>query len=285
MDGVGEFAAVAFAGLAGGLGALALREAATTLPGAARWIARVVGPLDRAGREGYTPSEAERRRLGLLAAAAILFAGVWLLGPAPAAPLAALGPVAAGRLLEIRRARYRRTLERDLPRVASATADGLAAGRAVGAALQTAAASLEGPAAVELARVRADLEVGGSLDEALGGLRSRLGSPRVDSFCAALLSQRVAGGDLVMLLRRFGAAAEDRDRAAADARSATAQARFTGSLVAAMPAGAALLAELLAPGFVTGLLASGPALALLALAAILQLAGFALIRRLGGVPT
>lgn len=284
MGGVGGEAAIVLAALAGGLGALALHETTSALPQAARWISRALGPLDRAGREGYAPSEAERRRLGLLAAAALLFAGAWMLGPAPAAPLAGLGPVAAGRLLEARRARYRRKLERDLPRVAAATADGLAAGRAVGAALQGAAMSVDGPAAVELARVRADLEIGGSLEQALDGLRARTGSPRVDSFCAALLSQRVAGGDLVMLLRRFAKAAEDRDRAAADARSATAQARFTGGLVAAMPVGAALLAELLSPGFVAGLLASGPALVLLALAGILQIAGFALIRRLGGVP-
>ena len=77
-----------------------------------------------------------------------------------------------------------------------------------------------------------------------------LGSPRVDSFAAALLSQQLAGGDLAALLRRFAAAAAERDRAEADARSATAQARFTGLLVVAMPAGAALFAELLEPGFV-----------------------------------
>ena len=81
-----------------------------------------------------------------------------------------------------------------------------------------------------------------------------------------MLSQRIAGGDLVSLLRRYADAAAARERARADARSATAQARFTGLLVAAMPAGAALLAELLAPGFVTGLLRNGASLALLAVA-------------------
>ena len=114
-------------------------------------------------------------------------------------------------------------------------------------------------------------------------LRRRLDSPRVDAFAAALLSQQLAGGDLATLLRRFAAAAADRDRTEADARSATAQARFTGLLVVAMPAGAALLAELLEPGFVAGLLTEPGSATLLALAVALQLAGFAAIRRLSRI--
>ena len=53
-------------------------------------------------------------------------------------------------------------------------------------------------------------------------------SARVDSFAAAVLSQRLSGGDLAGLLRRFAAGAAERDRVAEDARAATAQARFTG---------------------------------------------------------
>jgi tight adherence protein B len=135
-----------------------------------------------------------------------------------------------------------------------------------------------------MSRVRADLDLGAPLERALTGLRRRIRSPRVDAFCAVLLSQRIAGGDLVSLLRRYADAAAARERARADARSATAQARFTGLLVAAMPAGAALLVELLAPGFVTGLLRDGASLALLAVAGALQVAGFAAIKRLGRVP-
>jgi tight adherence protein B len=164
-----------------------------------------------------------------------------------------------------------------------ATADALAAGRSVRSALDASSGSLEGPAAAEMAGIRADLDLGLSLESALGGLRTRIGSSRVDSFCSALLSQRITGGDLVGLLRRYASAAAAREQAEADARSATAQARFTGILVAAMPAGAALLAELLHPGFVTALLRNGVSLALVAVAAAFQLAGFTAISRLGRV--
>lgn len=274
---------ILLAALAGGLAAVAAREAIRGTPAAAAWLARAIEPLRRAGSEGYAPSLAERRRLGLVVGATLLGGGTWLFGPAPAAPLAAAGPAAASWAVSTRARRYRRAVEGSLPRVAIATADALAAGRSVRSALDASSGSLEGPVASEMSRIRADLDLGLSLEAALGGFRERIRSARVDSFCSALLSQRIAGGDLVNLLRRYAQAAAGRERVEADARSATAQARFTGVLVAAMPAGAALLAELLNPGFVTGLLGNGVSLVLLAAAAGLQIAGFAAISRLGRV--
>ena len=74
--------------------------------------------------------------------------------------------------------------------------------------------------------------------------------PRWDTIVAAILLQRDAGGDLAGLLRAIAAALEDAARVEADARSATAQARFTAWLVALLPVGAAVLAELADPGYV-----------------------------------
>lgn len=269
--------------LAGGMAAVAVRETVLATPAIGRWLADAVEPLRRAGREGYEPTERERRRLAAVGAGTLLAAGLYLAGPWPAPVLAAAGPVAATWAVARRRARYRRAVERGIPEIATALADALAGGRSVRGALAAASASLEGPPAVELARVRADLEVGASTAESLAALGRRLHAPRVDSFIAALLSQQLGGGDLASLLRRHAAAAAERDRVAADARAATAQARFTGMLVVAMPAGAALFAELLEPGFIGRLVSDGVALVLLVVAAALQLAGFAAIRRLSRV--
>jgi len=275
--------AIVLAALAGGLAAVAAREAVLGSPAIVRWFASTLEPLRRAGREGYAPTELERRRLAVLGALALLGAGVLIAGPGPAPLLAGAGPAAAGWAISRRRAGYRRAVDRGLPEVATAIADALASGRSARAALGAASLSLAGPPAAEMARVRAELALGAPTREALEGLRRRLGSPRVDAFAAALLSQQLAGGDLSILLRRFAAAAADRDRTEADARSATAQARFTGLLVVAMPVGAGLLAELLEPGFVAGLLAEPVSATLLATAAAIQAAGFAAIRRLSRV--
>jgi tight adherence protein B len=129
--------------------------------------------------------------------------------------------------------------------------------------------------------VRAEIELGAPTAEALEGLRRRVDSGRVDALAGALVSQQLAGGDVASLMRRLGSAAAERDRVADDARAATAQARFTGLLVVAMPAGAGLFAELLEPGFIGRVMGEPVAVVLLVMAAGLQAVGFAAIRRLG----
>jgi tight adherence protein B len=276
-------AAVVIGAAAGGLLALAAREAAIASPAVARWLRFALEPLRRAAEEGYAPSSVERRRLAVLATGAAILGGWFLGGFALALPLAVAGPAAMGWVIGARRRRYRRAVERSLPEVATAIADSLSAGRSLRASLPAAVASLDGPPAIELSRLAAEIDLGAPTVATVQAWRRRMRSERIDAFAAALLSQRLAGGDLASLLRRFAAGAAERERVAEDARSATAQARFTGLLVVAMPTGGALFAELLQPGFLATLLASPPAAVLIALAAALQVAGFFAIRRFSQV--
>jgi tight adherence protein B len=273
-----------FAGaVAGGLAAVAGREALLATPALAAWVRLALEPLQRVGSEGYSPSIPERRRRAALGTVAVVAGGWFLAGATVALPLAVAGPALAAWAIRHRRARYRRAIERALPDVAVAVADSLSAGRSLRASLPAAATSLDGPPAAELLRIGAELELGSPTTVTVEAWRRRMRSPRVDAFAAALLSQRTAGGDLAALLRRFADGAAEHDRVAEDARTATAQARFTGLLVVAMPTGGALFAELLQPGFLARLLAGPASAALLALAAALQLAGFVAIRRLARV--
>jgi tight adherence protein B len=268
---------------AGALLALALREALLASPAALGWLRFALEPLRRAGREGYAPSSRERQRLAAVGAAAAVFGGWLLVGPTLALPLSVVGPAAMAWMLAARRRRYRLAIERSLPEVATAIADSLSAGRSLRASLPAAVAYLDGPPAAELARLGVELDLGAATVDTVEAWRRRLRSERVDAFVAALLSQRQAGGDLAGLLRRFASGAAERDRVAEDARSATAQARFTGLLVVAMPTGGALFAELIAPGFMAELLAAPAAAVMLVLAAALQVAGFVAISRLAQV--
>jgi tight adherence protein B len=272
---------ISLAALAGGLVAVGMREALISTPRIAEWLREAVAPLGRAGREGYAPSAEEQRRLSVLGSATIAAGAVLLAGVGPLAVAGAAGPWCVGMLVARRRERYRRAVERSVPDVASAIADAISGGHSVRGALAAAAGSLEGPSSAELSRVSADLELGASTADALAALRARLRSDRIDSLASALLSQQVAGGDIAALMRRLAAAAADRDRMADEARAATTQARFTGLLVVALPAGAALFAELLQPGFIARVLAEPASAAMLVAAGGLQLVGFAVIRRLG----
>ena len=101
-------------------------------------------------------------------------------------------------------------------------------------------------------------------------LRRRAATPAWDAIVAGILLQRDAGGDLAGLLRDQAAALEAAERIERDARTATAQARFTARLVLLLPAGAAVLAELASPGLIAGLLEHPLSVWLVAMAAVLQ---------------
>lgn len=274
---------VLLAAIGGGAVAVALREGIATMPFVVRQLEAAARTLRLAGRENRSPSELERRRLGVLAGAALGLVAVLLAGLGPLAGVAVAGPAVAGWAIAQRLRRYRLRVEGDVPAIADAIADAVAGGGSLRMALLGAGTAFEGPTAVELARVGADLDLGIPARVALAGLTRRVPSERIEALVVAILSQERAGGDLAALLRRHAAAAAQRQRAEREARSATAQARLTGAMVVAMPLLMGLVVELVAPGFVAAMLASPVAVALLAVAGALQAGGFLAIRRLGAV--
>src|SRR4051812_15335376 len=134
------------------MAAVAVREAIVASPALGRWLAATVEPLRRAGREGYAPTDAERRRLAALGTAALLIAGFMVIGPGPAPFLALAGPGAAAWALSRRRARYRLAVERGMPQIATAGAHAPAGGRSGRAAPASAAGGGGGPGGGQPAR-------------------------------------------------------------------------------------------------------------------------------------
>src|SRR5262249_12814692 len=159
---VAESALIVLAAMAGGLIAVATRDALLSAPRVAAWLRMSVAPLGRAAREGDAPSADEQRRLAMLGSGAIARLTVLIAGPGPVAIAAAAGPWSVGALVARRRERYRRAVERSVPDVASAIADAISGGHSIRGALAAAPGSLEGPSSSELARVAADLELGAS---------------------------------------------------------------------------------------------------------------------------
>lgn len=280
--------AAALAAAAGIAAVLAAHDALAAMQasGAASTAGERLAPLLRLGRDGRAPSAPERRRLGLLATATLLAGGTLISGPLLGLALAAAGPSATAALLRARRARHRNAVAAGAPLVARALSDALAGGHSVhGAALAAAhGGGVPGAAGSELRATAAALELGVPVDAALESLRVRADVPAIDTIVAAIAVQRTAGGDLARLLRDIAGTQDEASRLEAEARTATAQARFTGLLVAGLPAGAAALAELGSPGYVTGLLQSPLTAWLAGCAAALQIAALVVIKRLERPP-
>jgi len=283
--------ATGLAFLGGAAGAVALIDLAGRLvtrlsrgaPALVQSGVRLVDVIVRIGREGRDPGAVERRRLLLAGAVVAFLLGTAVLGPLPGLGLAAGGPWVVSRALRARRERYRRAVDAGAAQMAVAIADALGGGHSLRGALEEAAASVHGEAGHELRRAVAELSAGATTDAALESMRVRVRSPRIDAIVAACLLQRRAGGDLARLLRHSARSMEEQARLEGEVRSATAQARFTGLLVALLPLGGALLTELASPGWFAGLWRSFLTAWLVGIALILQIVAAVAMRRLGRV--
>ncbi len=240
-------------------------------------------PFLRTVDEGHVPNLRERLGLACFFGLIAVIAGWTLGGPVVAGTLAGAVPIVVGWLIARATVRYRLAVDRGLPEAARALADSLTAGQSPRGALATLAQGLEGEVAFELSLIARDLGMGLSTSEALSRMTRRVGTVRIDSFAGAVTSLSFSGGDLAGLLRRFADGAVERDRMTDEARTATAQARFTGFLVAALPVGAGAFIQLTGADLLSSIGDSGIALSLLVASLLFQLFGFFVISRVAKV--
>ena len=260
---------------------IAAAEQERIVRAAVRWLAPALAAL----RTGGEPTSPELRRLVLVGGLSLVAAG-WLAGgPRAALALGAAAPWAARALVRARHARRRAQVAAQAPAIARAVADALAGGHSVRGALTAAArgGAIAGPAGEELRAIAAALELGERTDDVLRAFARRAGPGPCDTLAAAILLQRDAGGDLTGLLRSLAAALEARGRVVAEARSATAQARFTALLVSGLPLAGLALAELAQPGFVAALIGDPRTGSMVAGALVLQALAFMCVRRIARV--
>jgi tight adherence protein B len=244
-----------------------------------RWLAM----LRLAATEGRIDKSFGSRRL--LGASLLVGAVVgYSLGGPFAVPIGSLAaPLAMRSAIRARGRRYAAQNDACAAELAQALASSLAGGRSVRGALLAAPLTVPDPISAELDRVGVDLTLGAGVPDALGALCERTGSRRVETLAGAIELHRGSGGDLVKLMRELAEAFRERDRALRDAHAASAQARFTAYIVAAIPITVLLALELASPGSVSGALALLPTALMLLVALILLTAGALIARRLGSV--
>lgn len=252
----------------------------------ARDLRGIAAPLRFALGSGLEPTAAQRRHLVLVAGGCLFAAGYLIAGVWPALMLVTCAPVAASAAIRLARERWRRELAAGAPAAARAIADALSGGHSVMGAVGMAARehAVTGAAGRELAAAARAVALGADPDAALAAVARRSGASSWDLIAAALSLQRRAGGDLAGSLRRVAEVADERERSEADARTLTAQARFTARLVAAMPLAGAVLGEVVMPGSLASVVSSPVSLALVSLAAVVLFVSFAAIGRIARPP-
>jgi tight adherence protein B len=265
--------------------------------------ARPPGPRGRPGRQGPLASRPAGRRLGarlaragiplgpdafVAAVAAATAAAAAIAVAATRTPLAvplAAAAVVGGAVSVVRSAdgRHLARVTAQLPGVAQQLGAALQAGLSLRQALARAARDAPEPCREELRRAVDELALGSRLESALEGLAARVPAHDLRIMVTAILVQRRTGGNLARALSTLAGRLEERAQLARELRGATAQARMTAWLVAALPLGAGVMAEIAAPGTLARVLGEGPGPALLAVSATLYGAGVLWIRRIGRV--
>lgn len=220
----------------------------------------------------------------LLAVVASLVAatGVWVVVGNPVIALLAGAGMAAGANVFVQSAE-RRYIERfagQLPVVAQQLGSALGAGLSLRQAIGRAADDAPEPASSELRQVARDLQLGARTDDALAAFAERVPDPGLRILVTAIQVQRVVGGNLAHALSEMSARLEERAALEREARSATAQARMSAWLVAALPLAGGVFVEIAAPGTLARTVGHGAGLGLLLAATIMELAGVAVIRQI-----
>lgn len=221
--------------------------------------------------------------VGAAALAAGVLAGLTLRQAPAGVVSAAMVAGAALALLRSADARHLARVEAQLPGVARQLAAGLGAGLSLRRALARAVSDAPEPARGELSGIVRDLELGGRIEDALQGALERVPVHDMRVMVTAILVQRRTGGNLARALATLAERLDEHGRLARELRGATAQARTTAWLVAALPAAGGVLAELAAPGTLARVVGQPPGPQLLVVAGALYALGVVLIRRIGRV--
>jgi tight adherence protein B len=194
-----------------------------------------------------------------------------------------VGVTAARVALGVADRRHLRRVGEAMPAVAQMLASAVAAGLSLRQAIIRSARDTPDPLGAELRRASAEMELGARVDDALTGLCARLPDPDLGLLVTAILVQRRTGGDLARALRDMSARLEERGRLAREIRGATAQARATAWMVAALPLLAAGLAESAAPGLISRTASTSVGAGVLVASVVLQVAGILMIQRIAAV--
>jgi tight adherence protein B len=207
--------------------------------------------------------------------------GSMMLGGGPLTVLGvAAGPVVADRLLARSGGRRATRVEHQLPGAITVQVAALRGGRSLTQSLAEVARQTSGPLGEEVSRTIGQVNLGGSISEALDELRGRAGSRDVDLWVTAMEVHRRTGGNLIPLLDGLSEKLRDRLRLRSEVRSLTAQGRLSGIVVAAAPLAFLGILSVTASEQLAILFTTPVGLGVLVAALALEAIGFLWIRRL-----
>lgn len=183
-------------------------------------------------------------------------------------------------VLTAKRNRRQYALATQLPDALDFLSRILRAGHSLSTGLNMMGEELPQPLAAEFRKCYAQHSLGQSMEDALKEMAARIESTDFAFFVTAVLIQRQTGGDLSEVLNNISGMIRQRIRLQQHVKAKTAEGRFTGYILVALPALLFLIAYHMNPDYSGTLLRTSTGLKMLGVSFVLQVAGLLAIRKL-----
>ena len=183
-------------------------------------------------------------------------------------------------IVDIKRRRRLKRFMNHFPEALEMFARSLRAGHSFTGAIQLVAQEMPDPIGVEFSKVFEEQNLGIPLRQALIGMTDRVDILDVKFFVTAILIQRETGGNLAEIIDKIAYVIRERFRVQGQLKVFTAQARITGTILALLPVGMAVLLGILNPEYMKPLWVEKAGKTMIAAAVTMQILGFLAIRKI-----
>ena len=156
----------------------------------------------------------------------------------------------------------------------------LKAGYSFAQAVDTVAKNATPPISDEFARAVREMNLGGSVDDALVNLTKRIDSQDFDMVVTAVAIHRTVGGNLAEILDNIAHTIRERVRIKGEIKTLTAQASASGTIITLLPIGLGLFMYFITPSYFKPMTQTFVGWALMGVAAFFIFIGNLIIRRI-----
>jgi tight adherence protein B len=215
----------------------------------------------------------------ILAIVALLRFGISI----PVVVLGIIGFALPALYLRNRRGHRLAEFEAGLPRAMELMANSMKAGQSIAQSLRAVTENAGPPVSDEFGLARREIELGASIESALGNMVKRIGSSDLRLVVMVITIQHSVGGDLPAILITLADTMKQRAEMRAEVLASTAQSRASSLIITLLPIAAALGLYFLVPDYFRPMFTNPLGWFMLGVAAVMLALGNFIIRRLTAI--
>jgi len=194
--------------------------------------------------------------------------------------LAVVGYVLPAFYLRNRRGQRLRRFDDELPRAMELMANSMKAGQSIAQSFTAVTENASPPVSEEFGLAKREVELGASVESALGNMEKRMGSADLRLLIMVITIQHAVGGDLPAILTTLADTMRQRAEMRQEVLAATAQSRASSVIITALPIIVATFGYFVLPAYFHPLFTNAIGWVILVIAGGLLATGTIIIRRI-----